>query len=358
MTQIMKSLWDKSCGRLQRKVSSLKHKLFETKAIVLAYHRVADLEFDPLPIAVSPKNFQEHLSVLQCSFRATSLRSLRSSIESKFLPSMSVVLTFDDGYADNLHEAKHLLEKFDIPATVFVTAGAVKQEREFWWDELDHILLNPSILPPELNLSIGDKEYCWALENGQEYTETQRNLDRHWNTLNLMDLDRINPRYRIYIGLLQLLKPLSEDDRQHTLSTLRTWAGYDPIVRETHQTLSPQELQDLAKGGLVEIGAHTVTHPSLATLDAAAQQVEIQQSKLRLEALIGQPITSFAYPFGSLSDYTPETVELVRNSGFELACSNYEGRVTKGCDWFQIPRFLVRNWDGDEFERRLREWLA
>ena len=45
-------------------------------------------------------------------------------------------MTFDDGYRDNVHVAKPLLERFEIPATVFVVSAYVDSDRDFWWDEL------------------------------------------------------------------------------------------------------------------------------------------------------------------------------------------------------------------------------
>jgi peptidoglycan/xylan/chitin deacetylase (PgdA/CDA1 family) len=81
-----------------------------------------------------------------------------------------VVITFDDGYADNLHNAKPLLERYDIPATVFVTTGHIGHEREFWGDELDRLLLQPSTLPELLGLSINGSPYQWELGEVAHYT--------------------------------------------------------------------------------------------------------------------------------------------------------------------------------------------
>src|SRR5262245_28817167 len=83
----------------------------------------------------------------------------------------------------------------------------------------------------------------------------------------------------------------------------------------------PEEAGSLAQGGLVDVGAHTLTHPCLAALPAAAQRDEIGRGKVRLEGVLGRPVSEFAYPYGRLCDYTRETVGLVKEAGFSLACS-------------------------------------
>jgi peptidoglycan/xylan/chitin deacetylase (PgdA/CDA1 family) len=80
------------------------------------------------------------------------------------------------------------------------------------------------------------------------------------------------------------------------------------------------------------------------------------KSKARLKEILGQSPASFAYPFGGRQHYTEETVVAVRQAGFDWACSNFAGIVRSGTSRWQLPRFLVRDWDGDEFARNLKAW--
>jgi peptidoglycan/xylan/chitin deacetylase (PgdA/CDA1 family) len=134
------------------------------------------------------------------------------------------------------------------------------------------------------------------------------------------------------------------------MDDLLIWAGDKPVRRPTHRALSIEELLALRQGELIEVGSHTVSHPFLSAFPESVQQDEIQRGKSILEERIGQPVRSFAYPYGN---YSKETVEIVRESGFESACSIMDGSVWRGSDLFQLPRVTVEDWNGEEFAKRL-----
>ena len=322
--------------------------------VILAYHRVTNLATDPQMLAVTPTNFAEQLAALHKHFNVISLGTLAQSLVTGSPISNSVVLTFDDGYSDNLHEAKPLLESHAIPATVFIASNHIGTSTEFWWDELEHLLLRPGTLPRELRLRIDDFDYAWDLRGDANYTLP--NFDRHC-TWNVTQPESITRRHQLYRALHGLLGFLSFAQREEVLNSLRDWASELPSSRSNYRALSEGEVLTLASGGLIDIGAHTATHPILSMLSAREQKTEIQRSKQRLESMLGRQVTSFAYPYGALSDYKGETVRLVKAMDFDCACSTFTDVVRAGCDRFQLPRFMVRDWNGEEFLRRLRMWM-
>jgi len=325
-----------------------------SQAVILIYHRVFELPSDPQLLCVGRNHFAEHLEHLIHHYNVITLHELSEGLKEGKVPDRAVVVTFDDGYADNLHEAKPLLDRYDVPATVFVTTGCIGQEYEFWWDELDRLLLQPGTLPQTGSVSVGGHTLRWEL--GEVACYTQEDFERccRWNIVENSDP---TPRQRAYRALCQLLRPLSETQRRDALRQLRSWAGLKSTVRATHRGLSHDEVYQLAESGLVDIGSHGMTHSVLLGLSVAAQLDELQRSKARLEEITGDPVTSFSYPYGSRLDYTRHTVSLVRKAGFACACSNFAGIVGPTTDVYQLPRHLVRDWDGEEFARRLRGWI-
>ena len=328
--------------------------LANQQAMILLYHQVTEWGSDPWALNVKPLHFAEHLDVLQQHANPVRLQDLTQALlKGKKLPPRSVVVTFDDGYADNLYNAKPLLERYDIPATIFLITGYIGHEREGWWNELDRLVLQPGTLPETLNLQVNGRAYRWELGEAAHYSPHSYQGHRYWRAWEEVS----GPRQALYRSLYDLLYLMAEDERREVLDDLLTWAGAKPVSRKTHRFLSLQEVATLPQGELVEVGAHTVTHPTLSALPVASQRDEIQQSKNRLEEVVGHPVTSFAYPYGTQKDYTTETVALVREAGFACACSAVEDIVGSSTDRFQLPRVFVQDWEGEEFAKRLSNWL-
>ena len=332
--------------RFKRAVWGLGYR-FCQRPLILLYHRVTEVGSDPWSLCVSPHHFAEHLEVLRKHGSIIPLRQMRQDLADGNLPRQALAVTFDDGYADNLRNAKPMLDRFDVPATVFVTTGYLGSEREFWWDELERLLLEPGTLPEKLYLSVNGSTYQWEIGEAAYYSEETYRCLRRWH---IEQQDDPTVRHYLYRTLWQLLYPMRDDERRKLLDDLLAWGNAKRTGRPTHRALSQDEVVNLVQGGLVEVGAHTVTHPSLSALPMALQQSEIQESKKYLEEIIGRPVRSFAYPHG---DYTADTVSIVRETGFSCACSADAGIIDQRTGHFQLPRVQVLDWDGEEFARQL-----
>jgi peptidoglycan/xylan/chitin deacetylase (PgdA/CDA1 family) len=323
------------------------------RALILLYHRIARPRSDQWALAVTPRRFGEHLEVLRRVARPMRLGELSRSLLDGGVPDGAVVVTFDDGYADNLHNARPLLERYDVPATIFIPSGFLGSENEFWWDELDRLLLQPGKLPGRLSLNINGSTYGWELAEVARYRPTEARQLRGWRAWKKPP----TPRHSIYQSLWKELHPMAEDARQSVLEELRGWANMGAPGRPAYRPLSLGEVRNLAQGSLIEVGAHTVTHPALSTLSVASQWDEIMNSKSQLEEILGRPVHNFAYPYGKQSDYSADTANLVREAGFLCACVNFAGAVERSTALYELPRIQVPNIDQERFAEWIAKWL-
>jgi peptidoglycan/xylan/chitin deacetylase (PgdA/CDA1 family) len=268
---------------------------------ILGYHRVSDAQPDSLGLSLSPENFRAQLEVIARRAQALSLAEAARSLAAGRVPRGGLVLTFDDGYADNLHTALPMLEARAIPATIFVTSG--NRGDEFWWDRLARVLAGRGIAADT---------------------------------------------YRI-AGELECL---SEPERERRLRELEAGnAGSPPAV---HRAMTTEELRRAAASPLIEIGAHGVSHAPLPGLSRARQLDEALRSRLELEGLVGKDVASFAYPHGAIST---DTLEVIREAGYRVACCSKSDVATPASAELALPRLWVGNLDGPAFERWLTGWL-
>ncbi len=107
-------------------------------SLILLYHRIDTINSDPHGLCVTPDNFYNHLRFLKENYRIIPLGKLVQNLQNSNLDKKDISITFDDGYADNLHHALPILEKLDIPATFFITAGIINKKDFFHWDERRH----------------------------------------------------------------------------------------------------------------------------------------------------------------------------------------------------------------------------
>jgi peptidoglycan/xylan/chitin deacetylase (PgdA/CDA1 family) len=290
------------------------------KLLILTYHRVVP-ELDPLlPDEPTAVGFSEQLRVLGGCCTVLSLTDAVRRMHEGTLPAGAVSLTFDDGYANNHDVALPVLQRFGMPATFFITT-AYTDGGLMWNDKVIEAVRSSTLRSVDLaDLGLGQHE---------------------------LGTDEL--RVKALAALLAKLKYLSPTVRVTTVDALVTRLGAQLPPR---LMLDPAKIRALRAAGM-EIGAHTVNHPILATLDRPAAEDEIVASKTRLEQILGEKVRAFAYPNGRPNvDYTDEHVECVRAAGYEVAVSTTRGCAIASADVLQLPRTAL--WARSSLELRAR----
>ncbi|MBS3936797.1 MAG: polysaccharide deacetylase family protein [Sulfuritalea sp.] len=274
----------------------------------LIFHRVLPA-VDPLrPGEPDPARFERLMSFLAENFAVLPLPEAVERLARGALPRRACCITFDDGYADNLTVALPILEKYRLPATVFVATGYLDGGRMF----------NDAVID--------------AIARTRGNALDLRELD-----LGVHPLGTVEAKLAAISALLDRIKFSPPALRDEQVSAIVAATACGPLAADI--MLTTAQLKELAGRG-VEIGGHTVSHAILTALDDGEAFAEITQGKRRLEAIIGRPVSSFAYPNGKPGrDYAPRHVPMAQAAGFARAVSTAHGVGTAGCDIFQLPRF-------------------
>ena len=221
-----------------------------------------------------------------------------------------------------------------LTATIFVPTALVEQGREFWWDELERLIIgfagNRLVADGE-EIDLGRPEpgdELWPPASAPA-TRRQRALHRIWSRVRT--------------------KPLEDIDR--LLSELRAVVDVPTTPRPNHRLMTPEEIKAVASEG-VKIGSHALTHPSLPALSAERRTMEVRDSIAACQAMTGERPSAFAYPFG---DYEGEIEELVKSCGFACACTVDRDPVGPEARRYALPRIGVGNWPAPLLKRVLLE---
>jgi peptidoglycan/xylan/chitin deacetylase (PgdA/CDA1 family) len=283
--------------------------LFEPRLLILIFHRVHPVA-DPLfPSEPDTRRFDALLGMVRTSFRVLSLRGAVAALRNRSLPPRALVITFDDGYADNAEVALPLLVRHGLPATFFVSTGFLDGAGCMWNDALIESVRATTI--PELDLG------NWG-------------LGRH-------SLASTSDRQRLIDVLLRHAKYLPPCERNEFVRMIQgrvRVSGEFPALM-----MSSAQVRALHRAGM-EIGGHTISHPILTGLSLDECEREIQSGRQRLEQIFDAPVSLFAYPNGKpRQDYDQRHVALVRQLGFDAAVSTSVGSASADDDVFQLPRY-------------------
>jgi len=296
------------------------------RIIIINYHRVLA---EPSPLLASEpdlKIFTWQMELLARCFNVLSLSEALRAIDSGKVPPRAVCITFDDGYRSVHDLALPVLRRLGLSATVFVSSGFVGDDT-MWNDRI--------------------VEAVQSLKSDE--------LDLRDFGLGVFPLQSIGERVATLGRVTEATKYLSPPERQRLTEQLEALLGDLP---SKGLMLTPEMVCNLDRHG-IEIGAHTISHPILTSLEDAAALDEIRGSKEALEAILDKPVRLFAYPNGKAGkDFDARHVSMVRQAGFDAAFTTAVGAITASQDRFQLPR--SRPWDRTPFRFALRllQWLA
>lgn len=277
---------------------------------VFYYHGLVERRADP----VLDRNFslisdfQEHIRLLR-KFRIVSLAELADELSNKRQFKTATVLTFDDGYANNLVAAE-ILSAARIPWSLFIATGAIGPQGVTWPEELSLLILH------------GDAKEVEALEKIWPMTDRKE-------------------RQATFRGILGLMKTMAATQRRDTLTQIRRQFPAGESQRLLNEfpslrMLTWQQVRQLADAG-TDICSHGVYHEiHHERQSAAVRREELRNSKTEVEKHLGRSCKYFAFPNG---DFTASSAQEVSDAGYKLAFTTQQKTIVLGTNPFLLPRF-------------------
>lgn len=288
---------------------------------IMLYHRVTTQLMTPseyhanIGLFVHVDQFEEQIKYVRDHYRVLDIGTATERLAAGTLEPDTVVVTFDDGYLDNLTYALPVLEKYGVPATIYVTTGYLEGSAKLWWYEIEHVIRSSEHIRLEWRGTVCEGPARTVYE---KYAMTKK--------------------------LFRIMKKLNLEDQAEVLSIL----GRDvPPFSYEGEFLSWEQVKQLREHPLVTIGGHTLDHPVLSRLTREAALREMLTCKSLLEERTGGVIDHFAYPFGGIDAVSPREHLLAKQAGFRSAVTTRFGHLHSEHrnHLFAIPRITVDYFD-------------
>lgn len=279
----------------------------EPSARILYYHRVNN-DNDPFFPAISTALFEQEMRFLRRRHTVVSLAELLNRLAGK-LTEPVVAITFDDGYRDNYHNAFPILQRYDLPATIFLTTGGMDSTDVLWFEQLAYALKRT---PREfVDLEIDSPQRFWL--------RTQP--------------ERVESNGRI----VNLLRALPDAERRRCLARILQELSIREDAALRGRMLTWDQVRFMKKRGM-DFGGHTVTHPFLSRMPAEQVSWEISACKRRIEEELQLPVSFFAYPNGREEDFGAWNKDLIRRTGYRAAVTTIWGVNYGSTDPMELRR--------------------
>jgi peptidoglycan/xylan/chitin deacetylase (PgdA/CDA1 family) len=273
--------------------------------VILTFHHVRPAAFgDFAPnrlLEITPGFLDLTLRTIRAEgFDIIALDELPARLEQRTARPFAV-LTFDDGYRDNVEHAAPVLRRHGAPWTLFVTTEFAEGRGRLWWLELEQAIARFDRVSLDLDGEVLDLPSRSAAEKRSAFETV------YWR-----------------------LRAGPEDVLRERIGRLAESAGVvsDELVRSL--CLGWDEIAALAGEPDVTIGAHTLTHPMLAKHDEATARREMADGRAIIERRLGRPVRHLAYPVGDRTSAGEREFLLARELGFATAVTTRPGHVFSG----------------------------
>ena len=298
------------------------------KKIVFTYHRVGKTHSDYNNTCVSKENFEKQIIYMKTHFKVLSMKDfIQYSGESTV-----ATITFDDGYKDTINTILPIIERYCIPITVFVTCNE-QDGSEFWMSDVIRLIFEGEFEDGKLSFEINNEKIMLTIKD-------------------------INDRFNTYYFFRRLFREQNKEFRKSVLEELHKQTNIEWNSRVEFCPLDAEDVLNLSRHKLVDIGAHTVGHISLAKFPENIQRIEIENSIKIVEGITEKKVKYFAYPFGNTEDVNNITIKILKENGIVAAFTTESEIIDEIDNEFLLPRINCENDSIESWERHVRYKLG
>ncbi|MCT8990690.1 polysaccharide deacetylase family protein [Chelativorans sp. SCAU2101] len=286
------------------------------RGIIFTLHHVRPTPARPFQpnaiLSITPAFLEQAIKVsLEAGLVPLALEDLPERLADPKDKRAYVCFTLDDGYRDNALFAAPVFRKYQVPYTIFATAGFVERTRSIWWETVEALLARSRAV-----------EFDFGQGTRRLGTETT------------------GKKLIAYNRFAEYVETQDEDEAVASIDVLARDSGIDPLALVDELTLDEAGLAEVARDPLARIGAHSLTHVNLKRVPTPRLKQELEGSAAAVERYVGYRPGAFAYPYGYASAVGEREVQAARQAGYAVAVTTMPGLLKDGP--FACPTGLNR----------------
>jgi peptidoglycan/xylan/chitin deacetylase (PgdA/CDA1 family) len=285
---------------------------------VMAKHDKAS--WNPLRSQLPPDELQRVLKILSQYYQFITIEQCVDMLEGKVaLISNALLITFDDGYRNNIDCALPICEQVGVKPVLFVATGHVDSGLPFWFDRLDYALQQN--MGELISFEYQGVKYCFDATSRQALKMSYQAFRDHCKQQFDDDI-KMNQLFNALSEMLEMRagKALCEIATDDDWSAIASW----------------NQLREAVKTDRLDVASHTVDHWRVDSLLEDQALTQLQQSKMRIEQELAQKCHYFCYPNGNYNDLTSS---LLNKAGYRAAFSTDVGLCEVKDDLMTLKRF-------------------
>lgn len=258
----------------------------------------------------STSTFRRHMEILASECHPITMDDVLRFLQGqKDLPRRSVIVTFDDGYADNCEIAAPILEHYGIAGVFYIGVGPVCAGIPPWYCRIRWAF----------NMSKRDQVFDLAEQKPRPIKDAK-------------------DRFEAFQSAARTCACLAEGEQESAVRAIEKDLEVVPLAAKDCPFMNVDQVREIRRRGHT-VGSHTVTHPNMAYIDAEKLEHELAESKRKIEEMLGEPVVHFSYPSPILEPhYTEKTMEASARAGYRTAVTCTSGPVRASSNPLAIPR--------------------
>lgn len=247
----------------------------------------------------SVEEFKRTLIWFKNRYNLISYDQLKEYVKGNLPLKNACMLSVDDGWRSTFDVIFPVMKEYHVPFTIFVSPEVCEKEKNFWY-------------------------FIYKYLNQEEIKDVVIRRKHFSSEIRSFSADMV-------------LKELPIDEVYDILDEVQ---HMHPEIEIPRGFVNTKELLEMKKSGLVEIGAHSLSHPILANESTERSESEIIKSVSDLSVLIDTRVRTFAYPNGIEGlDYGSREMEMLGHAGLESAFSVDPDVITSKSNPFSLPRW-------------------